>query len=244
MAEQRRRYGVRAAGCRAGLLLLPLLVAAPGPSRSAPPAASSPAPVAAPGTIAVRDVRPGMTGYGLTVFKGTQPERFAVRVLGVLHRFLPQTDIILIESDDTRLKHSGVAAGMSGSPIYLDGKLAGALAYGWAFNKDAVAGVTPIEYMLAEAERPLRGRPNMPLAAGPSAPGGGTFIAAAPQRAAVAALAETGDAPARREPLRALGEEPLPGALARLLPAPVVRGTDPRLVRATVPLPTGVATSG
>ena len=123
MAEQRRRYGVRAAGCRAGLLLLPLLVAAPGPSRSAPPAASSPAPVAAPGTIAVRDVRPGMTGYGLTVFKGTQPERFAVRVLGVLHRFLPQTDIILIESDDTRLKHSGVAAGMSGSPIYLDGKL-------------------------------------------------------------------------------------------------------------------------
>lgn len=239
MAEQRRRHGGRAAGCRAGLLLLPLLVAAPGRSRSAPPApatAPAPAPAAAPGTIAVRDVRPGMTGYGLTVFKGTQPERFAIRVIGVLHRFLPQTDIILIESDDTRLKHTGVAAGMSGSPIYLDGKLAGALAYGWSFNKDAVAGVTPIEYMLAEAARPLRGRQSMPLATGPSTPGDGAFVAAAPRREAVAALTEAGEAPARREPLRALGEEPLPGALLRLLPAPVVRGTDPRLLRATVPL--------
>jgi hypothetical protein len=243
MAEQRRRHAGRTASRTAGLLLLPLLAAAPGPAQSAPPAPTPPAPApaltpsAAPGTLAVRDVRPGMTGYGLTVFKGTQPERFPVRVIGVLHRFLPQTDIILIESSDPRLLHTGIAAGMSGSPIYLDGKLAGALAYGWSFNKDAVAGVTPIEYMLAEAARPLRGRPNMPLAAGPTAPGGdGAFVAAPPRREAVAALSETGDLPARHEPLRALGEEPLPAALARLLPPPVVRGTDPRLHRATVPL--------
>jgi hypothetical protein len=101
-------------------------------------------------------VRPGMTGYGLTVFSGTRPERFSVRVIGVLRQFQPQLDIILIESDDARLKHSGIAAGMSGSPIYLEGKLAGALAYGWSFAKDPVAGVTPIENIVRELRRPSR----------------------------------------------------------------------------------------
>lgn len=97
-----------------------------------------------------------MTGYGLTVFSGVRPERFPVRVIGVLRQFQPQLDIILIISDDERLKHSGIAAGMSGSPIYLDGKLAGALAYGWSFAKDPLAGVTPIENILRELRRPSR----------------------------------------------------------------------------------------
>ena len=127
---------------------------APAPSR----------PLPANPIIPVREVRPGMTGYGLTVFKGTHPERFAVRVIGVLRNFLPQMDLILIDSDDPRLVHSGIAAGMSGSPIYLDGRLAGALAYGWHFGKDPVAGVTPIERMLTDMRRPLRGRTGVAMA--------------------------------------------------------------------------------
>lgn len=210
----------RAVGLLIGAALLALLVGAQ---------ANAATPAATAATIPVRDVRPGMTGYGLTVFKGTQPERFPVRVIGVMHRFLPQTDIILIESDEPRLKHTGVAAGMSGSPIYLDGKLAGALAYGWTFNKDAVAGVTPIEYMLEEAARPLRGRSSMPMAATerPSTPKEDGVLVAPPH---ALAMDET------RPPLRALGEEPLPAGLARLLPKAVLRGSDPRLVRAAVPL--------
>src|SRR5438270_438191 len=105
------------------------------------------------------EVRAGMKGYGLTVFQGTKPERFDIRVIGVLHNFLPKQDVILVQSDDPRLLHSGIVAGMSGSPIYIDGRLAGALAYGWHFAKDPIAGVTPIESMQAELKRPLRGRP-------------------------------------------------------------------------------------
>src|SRR5689334_11560921 len=120
--------------------------------------ASAPALAEPPlGTISVKDVKPGMAGYGLTVFEGTKPERFNVRVIGVLHKFVPMEDIILINSDDPRLKYSGGVAGMSGSPIFIEGKLAGAFAYGFQFAKDPVAGVTPIEYMIKEMRRPRRG---------------------------------------------------------------------------------------
>jgi len=105
-----------------------------------------------------------MTGYGLTVFAGSKPERFPVRVVGVLPKHTSQMDIILIDSDDPRLKHAGIVAGMSGSPIYLDGKLAGALSLGWAFSKDALGGVTPIEYMAADLQRTQRGRDHNHLA--------------------------------------------------------------------------------
>lgn len=115
-------------------------------------------------TISLDEIRPGMKGYGLTVFQGTKPERFDVRVVGILHNFLPKQDIILIRSDDARLKHTGVVAGMSGSPIYLEGRLAGALAYGWGFAKDPIAGVTPIANMLDQLGRPLRGREHTPVA--------------------------------------------------------------------------------
>ncbi len=205
---------------------------APGPvsSPDGAPAASRQLP--ATPIIPVREVRAGMTGYGLTVFKGTHPERFAVRVIGVLRNFLPQLDLILIDSDDPRLLHSGIAAGMSGSPIYIEGKLAGALAYGWQFGKDPVAGVTPIERMLSDMRRPLRGQPAAPLIAadGPAAdwpPGAGAererFVAPLPRRELLRALAG-GEAPAAT----------LDSALHRLTPASLL--PEPRLVRASVPL--------
>jgi hypothetical protein len=203
-------------------------------SKTSTPAAPAPSALAAdnPQIIPVRQIQPGMTGYGLTVFKGTRPERFAVRCIGVLRNFLPQMDIILIESDDPRLVHSGIAAGMSGSPIYFDGKLAGALAYGWRFGKDPVAGVTPIENMLAELRRPLRGRAHIQMAQA-ELPAPADAAGEPPHDRFVAPLP-------RREILRALASgqpasEPVsdPG-LRRLSPAGLL--PEPRLVRASVPL--------
>jgi hypothetical protein len=105
----------------------------------------------------VSEVREGMTGYGLSVFKGTKIERFDVKVLSILKNFNPKYDVVLIECKGANLEHTGAVAGMSGSPIYLTddqgrSRLIGAFAYGWPMVKDPVAGVQPIEYMLGIQE--------------------------------------------------------------------------------------------
>lgn len=107
------------------------------------------------GTIDVSEIKPGMKGYGLTVFRGTRPERFDVKVIDVLHNFRPDQHLILVRTHHPVLEKAIVVGGMSGSPIYLDGRLAGAYAYGWLFGKEPVAGVTPIGNMLAEMTRPI-----------------------------------------------------------------------------------------
>jgi hypothetical protein len=101
----------------------------------------------------VIEVRPGMKGYGLSVFTGTKIERFDVEVISVLKNFNPKYDVVLIRCGGANLEHTGAIAGMSGSPIYLTDeqgreRLIGAFAYGWPLLKDALAGVQPIEYML------------------------------------------------------------------------------------------------
>jgi hypothetical protein len=88
-----------------------------------------------------------MKGWGLTVMKGTAPERFEVEVLGVLPNTLGRSRI-LVKVSGLGLERTGVIAGMSGSPVYLDGKLAGAVSSTWAFGKDPIGQVTPIESML------------------------------------------------------------------------------------------------
>lgn len=103
----------------------------------------------------VDQIKRGMKGYGLTVFEGTTPEKFGVEVIDVLHNFQPQQELILIKTDHPRLDVAKVVAGMSGSPIYIDGKMIGAYAYGWTFGREPVAGVTPIRNMLDDLERPL-----------------------------------------------------------------------------------------
>ena len=97
-------------------------------------------------TIPVSEIKEGMKGYGLTVFHGTQPERFDVEVIGVLHNFQPSQDLILIKTpNNARLDIAKGVHGMSGSPIYLDGRLAGAYSYLYSnFPAEPVAGVTPI----------------------------------------------------------------------------------------------------
>ena len=106
----------------------------------------------------LREVKPGMTGVGRTVFHGTEIEEFGVKVVGVLEGIDLGWDVILIEitSGYPVDQKTGVIAGMSGSPIYLDGKIAGALSLrftaGGAVSGNLLAGVTPIEEMIANIE--------------------------------------------------------------------------------------------
>ncbi len=113
---------------------------------------------AAVSTISVDELHPGMKGYGLTVFQGTKPERFDVEVISIVPNFLLRQDIILIRCNHPVTDNAGVIGGMSGSPIYFDGRLAGALAYGWQFSKEPIAGVTPIANMLEVLKRKPRGQ--------------------------------------------------------------------------------------
>jgi hypothetical protein len=98
----------------------------------------------------VDDVRPGMKGIGYTVFQGTKPEPMGVEVLGVLRNLNgPKSDVVLVKLVGDKPEFTGVVAGMSGSPVYIDGKLLGAIAYRIGqFSKEPIAGVTPIEQML------------------------------------------------------------------------------------------------
>ena len=107
-------------------------------------------------TMPVEDVKPGMRGHAVTVFSGTQSERFEIEVIDVIHDYRPGQDAIIFDSPDPRLIHSGIVGGMSGSPIFIDGKLVGALAYGYRYNKDPIGGITPIANMLDVAKLPHR----------------------------------------------------------------------------------------
>ncbi len=100
-----------------------------------------------PDVLPLGAVHAGMRGWGLTVMKGATPERFEVEVLGVLPNTLGRSRI-LVRVSGLGLEKTGVIAGMSGSPVYLDGKLAGAVSSTWAFGKEPIGQVTPIENML------------------------------------------------------------------------------------------------
>jgi len=99
--------------------------------------------------MSVDEIRPGMVGIGRTVFEGTRVEEFKVHVLGVLQNVVgPHRSLILARLEGGPLATTGVIAGMSGSPVYIDGKLIGAVSYALgAFPKEPIAGITPIAEM-------------------------------------------------------------------------------------------------
>src|SRR5688572_23361550 len=115
-----------------------------------------------PAILPFKDISPGMKGVGLTVFKGTTVEEFNVEILGTMQNVLPKKNLILARLDGGPLRETGIMEGMSGSPIYVDGKLVGAVAYSWGFAKEPICGITPIEEMLAIYDKGL----DLPAAAG------------------------------------------------------------------------------
>jgi len=168
----------------------------------------------------------GMKGYGLSDFgDGKGVQRFDVEILGLLKRYAPRQDLILARVAGAGLEKSGVIAGMSGSPIYVDGKLIGALAYGWPFAKDPICGITPIQSMLDIRQAPAR--PPQPIV-GPAASrqsvvsafGGGRYLESfedllKPFRAAAAA----GEPAALPLPVSVSGLSPSSGLLGRIADA-------------------------
>ncbi len=138
------------------------------------------APTPKPQIIAVDQIHAGMRGVALTVFEGVKPESMEVEVLGVLHNVNgPKGDVILVRLHGQKVEYTGVVAGMSGSPVYFDGKLAGAIAFRIGeFSKEPIAGVTPIADMLeingldrspaeeTSAAKPSIGQPSANQAAG------------------------------------------------------------------------------
>ncbi len=106
----------------------------------------------------VEEVKPGMTGVGRTVFEGTELQEFTAHILGVLRNVQgPRRNLILARLEGGPLADTGVAAGMSGSPVYIDGRLVGAVSYSiGSFPKEAIAGITPIGEMIDATEMSRR----------------------------------------------------------------------------------------
>src|SRR5690349_17267692 len=107
----------------------------------------------------VGEIKPGMVGVGRTVFEGSEMQDFKVHILGVLKNVqAPKRDLILARLEGGPLAETGVIAGMSGSPVYIDGKLVGAVSYSiGSFPKEPIAGITPIGEMI-DATAELGGR--------------------------------------------------------------------------------------
>jgi hypothetical protein len=103
------------------------------------------------GFFPLQDVKPGMRGTGRTVFSGSQVDEFQVEILGVLDNIGPKESLILARLSGGPLEHTGVMAGMSGSPVYIDGRLLGAVAMAFPFAKDPIAGIRPIQDMMRPA---------------------------------------------------------------------------------------------
>ena len=213
MTSDTRRPNRRSRGTLAAALALTLAfpVAA---ARFVGPAQAAPGGIP---TMPVDDVRPGMKGHAVTVFSGTGTDRFDIEVIDVIRDYQTGQDAILFKSPDPRLVHSGIVGGMSGSPIFIDGKLVGALAYGYRFNKDPIGGITPIDSMLEIDKLPHRPEVQ-PI---PRASGREGTAAWADQ---LLGLSGTSPLPARQRP----GEAGPYGGLERLTVPTTVSGFGPR----------------
>jgi hypothetical protein len=147
-----------------GLLALPVFaspVRSPAPAR--PELKPAQIPIEKNQILPIEKITPGMKGYGVSdLGDGRGIQRFEVEVLGVLKRYAPRQDLILARVSGAGLETSGIIAGMSGSPIYIEDKLVGALAYGWPFSKDPICGITPIQSMLDIRHAPAA--PPVPIA--------------------------------------------------------------------------------
>lgn len=150
--------------------------------------------------LPVSEVREGMKGYGLTVRKGYAVERFEVEIVGVIRNSSAGRSTIVAALSGLDLAETGVVAGMSGSPVYLEGKLAGAVSSGWGFAKRTLAGITPFEAMASIVpEAPAARRAaSSPL----------------PERAAFLARIATLETEERADALRSALREMLPPAPA------------------------------
>lgn len=163
-------------------------------------------------------VRPGMVGVGRTVFEGSRIEEFRVEIIGVLANTGPQRSIILARLEGGPLAQTGVIAGMSGSPVFIDGKLLGAVAYGFPFSKETIAGITPMGEMVeaGRSDTPRAAATRFPAAfgaSGPAAPLDTRALAAALRRPLGAVALDAASLGSGRLPSRLAGASLAPLSL-------------------------------
>ena len=150
----------------------------------APAAALAEGPATPVDVMPLREVRPGMQGVGRTVFEGARIDSFGVRILGVLDNAIgPRRSLVLARLEGGPLAETGVIAGMSGSPVFIGGRLLGAVSYAFPFGKQPIAGITPFADMLD-----AMANPDAPRAASTRLPLRGTSLAAPLDAEAVAAM--------------------------------------------------------
>src|SRR5882724_1189854 len=130
------------------VFLIGLIIAGLCGSAVAQKPAADPQVTSAP-LFPLEDLRPGMKGTARTVFSGTTADEFGVEILGVLPGFPgPRQSAIIARLSGANVEKTGVFAGMSGSPVYIDGKMVGAIAFSFPFSKEPIAGITPIKQMI------------------------------------------------------------------------------------------------
>ena len=99
--------------------------------------------------FAIEDLKPGMKGVARTVFSGSEPQEFGLEILGILNGYTgPRQSTIIARLSGPNVDRTGVFAGMSGSPVFIDNKLVGAIAYSFPFSKEPICGITPIKQMI------------------------------------------------------------------------------------------------
>lgn len=207
------------------ILLMPCLALA-----AAAPAASAGVPVG--------ELRAGQTGYGLTVFQGSEPDTFGVTVLGVRHGARAGGDIILVELSGQGLETSAVAKGMSGSPVYLDdGRLVGAVAFGWPGALRPIAGLTPAADLELARTRSEVAAVRPPPASSAAAP---ATLLGQPARGELAARLLAGEGRAAPPPAGpAAGAPAAPWPTPEALAASLLPRADEPLATDLAPLPMG-----
>jgi hypothetical protein len=154
-------------------------------------ASAAAAPPAVP-TLGVDALQRGQTAIVHTVFEGARVETFEAEILGVLRGGRAEGDLIIARATSERVVRTGVAAGMSGSPVYVDGRLIGALSSGWPFVREPLFGITPIDEMLSVLDLPER--PPGPGTTGPA----GVDLPGGPQGLAYGAFRWTEEPPEAR----------------------------------------------
>src|SRR5438876_4762817 len=169
--------------------------------------ASTAAAAPPPPILPLDQIKPGMLGVGRTVFEGTRIEDFKVQIIGVLENIGPKQSLILARLDGGPLEKTGVIAGMSGSPVFIDGKLVGAVSYGFPFSKETICGITPIGEMIEDTstDTPRAASARFPMA---SLASGSHALAAPLDRASLMAAIQ-----------RPVSSVPLAGAAGQLPPA-------------------------
>jgi hypothetical protein len=196
--------------------------------------------------MSVDEVRPGMKGFGKTVFQGTSIEQFDVELLGVLKNFAPKQDMVLARLSGGPLSRTGVIAGMSGSPVYIDGKLLGAVAFSFPFATEPIAGIQPIQQMLDLLDQknglPVR---RIAQASPEGSGGGGVMVSESPTAFVYSQLRKLVEGTPLHQlllPQSLLSGSPLPTsapsatALTRIQTPLFVSGTTPAALQQFAPL--------